>query len=426
MAERSFWKSISGFFSRLLYEKRFAIPFSILIAVVFWLAITINENPVRESTVNGVSVSIITEDTMVSELGLDIIGEYTNKVDVRVSGPNYIISSLSAKDLTVSASLSGVNAAGTYTIDLYASRNSSKLGYTVVGVEPAQLTLTFDNIDTVTFPVTAVANGASATQGLVAEKAIVTDSEFTNISIKGPRTEMEKIATVLAVADVNQTLEATKSFDAKLQLLDAAGKELDLAPFTLPTENIKISVPISKTKEVPLLATFTNAPDGYALVAIPHTLSEQTVTLIGPPETIDTITNIKLAPIDFTKIDKETTSFEVALNLPTAVKTMETMETVVVKISAGTLTEKTFTVTNFTATNLEAGRNMTVSGGALKRVRICGTSDAMRNLTADSIYANVDLSGKAPGEYTVEAKITVKDRNNVWQVGTYDAVVTIQ
>ncbi len=426
MAERSVWKSISGFFSRLLYEKRFAIPFSILLAVIFWLAITINENPVRESTVNGVSVNIITEDTMVSELGLDIIGEYTNKVDVRVSGPNYIISSLTAKDLYVSASLSGVNAAGTYTIDLYASRDSSKLGYTVLGVEPAQLTLTFDNIDTITFPVTAVANGASATQGLVAEKPIVTDSEFTNISIKGPRTEIEKIATVQAVADVNQTLAATQSFDAKLQLLDARGNPLDPTPFTLPSENIKISVPISKTKEVPLLATFANAPEGYALVAIPHTLSEQTVTLIGPPETIDTIANIKLAPIDFTHIDKETTSFDVALNLPTAVKTMETIETVTVKITAGTLTEKTFTVTNFTATNLESGRRMTVSGGALKRVRICGTSDAMRNLSAEDISANVDLSGKAPGEYTVEARITIKGHNTVWQVGTYDAVVTIQ
>ncbi len=426
MAERSFWKSVSDFFSRLLYEKRFAIPFSILLAVVCWLAITINENPVRESTVSGVAVNIITEDTMVSELGLDIIGEYANKVEVRVSGPNYIISSLTAKDLTVSASLSNVNAAGTYTIDLYASRNSSKVGYSVVGVEPSQLTLTFDNIDTVTYPVTAIANGASATQGLVAEKPIVTDSEFINISIKGPRSEMAKIASVVAVANVNKSLPATQSFDAKLQLLDEFGTALDTSKFTLPAEIIKISVPISKTKEVPLVATFTNAPEGYALVSIPHTLSEQTVTLIGPPETIDTIDSVKLAPIDFTQIHKDSTSFDVALSLPTAVKTMETIETVTVKITAGTLTEKTFTVTNFTPLNLDAGHTVSVAGGAVKRVRICGTYDAMRNMSADKLYAQMDLTGKAPGEYTVEVKITAQDRDKVWQVGTYNAVVTIQ
>lgn len=424
MAEKSTNRSLSAFLNRLFYDKKFAVPLSILLAVVFWLVITINENPVRESTVNDVSVNIHTEDTMVSELGLDIIGEYTTKANVRVSGPNYIISSLTAKDLMVSASLSKVNAAGTYTIDLYATRNSSKLGYTIVSIEPAQLTLTFDNIDTMTFPVTAVANGASATQGLIADKPVVTDSEYTNLSITGPRTEMEKISSVVAVADVNRILAATQSFDARLQLLDANGNQLDTSLFALPAETIKISVPIAKTKEVPLTATFTNAPTYYVQNTIGYTLSEQTVTIIGPPETVDTIENIKLAPIDFRQITPESGSFDVALNLPNGIKTVDTLESVTVKVNVDALTEKTFTVTDFEPINVGAGLTASVSG-SIKRVRICGTADAMRGLTADALYARLDLNGKAAGQHTIEAQILVRDRNNVWQIGAYDVVVTV-
>jgi len=411
--------------NKLLYNKKIILPFSIFLAIIVWLVINITQNPIRDQTITDVPVTISTQSTVVSELGLDIIGTYTNKVSVLVNGPSYIVSSLSSKDLLVNLSLSDVTAAGTYDLSLTASRNSNKSGYTIVSVTPEKIKLSFDAIDTKDFTVAAVAKGAAATTGLVAEKPVVTDSEFTTIQIKGPRTDIQIIDTVQAIAEVNKTLSATESFDAKIVLLDKNGNQIDQTPFTIETDIIKISVPILKKKEVSIKTVFQNAPDIYQTDQINSTLSEELITIIGPPETVDTIDSISLEPIDFESISPDNKSFDVALQLPTAVKSVDNIKTITVIINVDNMITKQFNVFTFTPVNLAS--DLTVSlPYSVKNVKICGPKSIVSSIATGDLYAEIDLSGKGAGEFTMPAKIKCKSSGEVWAVGQYDVIVTVK
>ena len=410
---------------KLLYNKKFMCAFSIIVSFSLWLIISIYQNPVREHTISNITVNIPTDAPILSTSGMDIVsGDFDKKVNVKVSGPNYIVSSLSASDILVSASLSEVTKAGTYDLELVATQNSSKSGYTFLNISPSTVTVTFDNIDTKEFTVTPVANGVSAASGLVADTPVVSDSAYATVTIKGPRSDIALIDKVIAVADINKELSATESFDAKLKLIDASGNEIDKSPFTISAEDtLKISIPILQKAEVPIVAVFTNAPSGYESF-LKYTLEHTTVTVLGPPDTISTLEKITLAPIDFHYITKTNNSFDVALELPNGVKTVDKITDITVEIVTSSFTEKSFTVKNIEYKNVDSSLTASASKD-IRNVTVCGPSKVIKSLSAEDIYAEVDLSGKAAGEHTVAAKILARNGENIWQVGEYTAIITL-
>ena len=408
----------------LFYNNHFILPFAIVASLVLWMSVNITQNASRERTISDITVNITTEKTAVGELGLDVVsGGVGEKVNVKVSGSSYAISSLTASDILVSASLSEVIEPGTYKVPLTATKNSAKGDYTILGITPSTLEVTFDHIDTQKFPVKAVAEGASPPEGLIAEPAVVTDTANAEVEIKGPRTEMEKVASVQAVAKVDKTLSATESFDAKLVLLDENGTALDTTPFTMSFSELKITVPISKSKEVPLRATFQNAPAAYRENAIGYSLSVGTIHVLGQPEIIDAMEYISLSPIDFDNISAGSTNFSCTPKLPNGVKSLDNLETVTVTINAGPITERVFDVSTVIPVNLAA--NLQITGSQpLHNVKIAGPEAIINAIDPASVYAEADMSGKPAGEQTVAVRIKVSGVDSVWQVGTYSVLVT--
>jgi len=409
--------------SDLFYNKKFILPFSIIFAFVFWLVITVDQTPIRESTIS-LTVNVAVEGTIVGDMGMDAVsGGIGQRVDVRVSGPSYILSELKESDIYVSPSLSDVNQPGEYVLKLTPMRASSKAGYEFLSVTPSSLTVRFDYVDTKDFLITPNVKGAVASEGLIAEAAAISNSGENTISIKGPRTEMSKISSVVASAQVNKTLSKTESFDADILLLDEQGRELDKSIFTLSFDKVKVSVPISKKKTVPLKATFVNAPLTIGK-DISYSISHDSVSVIGPPETIDSLNVIELSPVDFNNVTVGKTSFDMAPVLPDGVRILDNIEAVTVSFNLRGYTERTFTVSSYNCVNNESGLVGNVSE-AIKNVKICGPSSVMRSLDNASFRAQIDLSGKSAGEYTVPVKIYCAKSNAVWQVGTYTAVVVV-
>ncbi len=417
-------KSAKGFFNRLFGNRKFTIPLSVFLAVVFWMVITLSENPQREVTISGLPVTIATANTVVEELGLDVIGNVDSSVSVVVSGPTYIVSSLTSSDLYVTANLSEVNAAGTYEIPLVANKVGTKTGYNVVSVVPEKISLTFDYINEEEFPVEAVANGASAVEGLIADTPVVTNSEDSTITVRGPRSYIERISAIRAVADVNEVLSQTTSYDAKIVAVDENGEIMDDTLFTFSATTVKISVPIYKQKTVKLVASFTNAPAGFAETPISYTLSETEVDVMGTPETIDALTEIRLAPINFYEISDEKSSFDVALSLPNGIRVMDNIEAVTVKIDTSDYMQRTFNITDCRAVNLEDGLSVSQIS-SVRNVKVFGPKSVMRKLSASDLYAEVDLSGRTAGQYTMSVTVKSTASDKLWQVGDYTTVVVI-
>lgn len=411
------------FFGKLFSNNKFVLVFSICLAFVFWLTITIVENPVRDTTFSDITISVVTDGTAAGELGLDLVSISSPTATVRVSGPSYVLATLESNDISVALPLSDVTEAGQYEIALSAA-SAKAGGVNIVGVTPAKVTAVFDYTDTKQFNVEVEAKGAVAVSGLVADTPTVSNSADATIAITGPRSELSKIARVVAVAEVNEKLSATESFAAKLHLYDEAGNELASDVYSLPLTEVKITVPILKQKVIPLKVAFSNKPDYYAKNEVPYNVSATRVTVLGPATTIDKLDSVSLAPIDFDSITPANNKFDVAPMLPNGVKLAENLEVVTVTVNTNGFIENTFTVNNFEFKNITNGRTCTAT--AIKNVKICGPRAAVRNLKANDLYAVADLQGKTAGEYTVAVRIYSKSYDNIWQIGTYNVVVTIK
>lgn len=410
---------------KILNNKKFVIVLSVVIAFIFWLLIVMGETPIIDRTISQIPLTFDTEGTVVGELGLDEISGITDKtVSVKLSGPAYVLNQLSESDIVVTASLSEVTKPGEYQLSLSANKKSFGSEYSVVSITPSTVTAKFDYIDTKQFTITPKILGVTAVSGLEKGEPVVAEVGSDIITIKGPRTEIQKISTVVAVASSTEVLSETKTYDGEIILYDENQNQLNRDNYTISAATVKISQPILKSKTVPIKATFTNVPSAYEQSALAHTLSITEVNIAGPAETIDTLSVIELKPIDFNEISKSNSSFDVELVLPNGVKTVDKIESVNVKIKTNNLAEKSFIVSEIVAVGNP--NNLSVSlKNSIKNVKLCGLSNEIYALKAADLYAEVDLTDKNTGDYIVTVTIKSNKYKNIWQVGVYEATIKV-
>ncbi len=437
-------KIFSGAYLRKLFDnKKFTITFSIILSITIWFLATVNRNPVRNQTFNNMKVGVSIEGTVVQEMGLGIVSDFSSQnFSVTVNGPNYIVSSLKAEDLVLTASVTNVNTAGKYSLTVEGYSNSKKTGYNIVSIEPSTVDVTFDYIDTKEFTVVPQLIGVSAKQGLVAETPVVSNSEESSVTIKGPRSVINSIDSVVASASVNKTLSSTQTYDTDLTLYDdegkviyaykidgkvynAAGNEVKNNYLTLSKTSVKVTQPISKKATLPVKVVFSNIPSGLSMSDISFTLDHDTVDVIGTPEVIEKMTEITLSTIDFRAVSNTSNSFEVSPVLPDGAKIMDNIEIFIVKIDTSGYVSRTFNVSDIRFTDVQSGLTAK-SSASVRNVKICGPRKIVNSLSASDLYAQASLEDKSTGEYTVNLTIKAEKHNNIWQVGEYTTTVTVK
>lgn len=329
---------IPSIFSKLIYDKRFTIPFSIVAAFVFWLVIMISQNPVREQTFNDLAVTVPIENSYASTQGLSIVSDFsTQKFSVVLSGPNYIVSSVKPEDFLLTAAVEEVNTSGTHSLKIVPSYNSSKSGYTFVSVTPSTVEVTFDYIVTKEYDVIPKIEGVSAVGNLIAEDPVITNSDNSVLELTGPQAVLNRIVKVEAYAKpkTEEKLDKSTTYDADIILYDADdnvvykyatdGKIYDgngvaiesTSTYMSPSfTTVKVTKPILKKKSVALKATFTDRPEGVIDSMFVYTLNPEKVTIIGAPENVDKLDQISLSAISYKVLTRSNNVFKVEISVP--------------------------------------------------------------------------------------------------------------
>ena len=428
---------------QLLYNKKFTVVLSVVLAFALWLGISMTENPIRQQTFSDLSALVTLDGTAAADLGLGIVSDVASqRFSVTISGPNYIVSSLKAEDFSLSASTVEINSAGTYNLKLAASNNSNKSGFTISKITPSTIDVTVDFIDTKEFTLVPKLIGVSAAEGLVAETPVISDSQQNTLTIRGPRSTIDKIASVASFKEVNETLSTSQTFDADVVLYDSNDRVLyrytsdgtvydandniiTNSYLSLTFTNVKVTQPISKRKTVVCKPVFNNLPAGLAVDDIRYSLNQNKVTIIGTPEIVDKIENISLSAIDFRNVSTKAVHFEVSAILPDGVKFLESIENVfTVDIDASQYAEVTLDIKNIRCLGLNSELKAKTDK-QIKNVKLCGPAKIIKNLKASDLYAVVDLTDKTAGDYTVEVIIKSDVYDEVWQIGTYSTSITL-
>lgn len=411
---------------KLLYNKKFTIPFSIFLAFALWLTIMINEKPIMDRTFTDLTANINIENTLVSENDMSIIGDISaQRFTVSVRGPSYQVGALTASDISLYASAATVDAPGEYNLEVAAMRNTANSEYEIISISPSTINVSFDYIDTKEFTITPSALGAVASEGLIAENGVVSGTESNTVTIKGPRAVINKIEKVVAVAEVNKTLSASATFDANIVIYDEDEKVIEQTNLTLSTQKVKVMVPISKKKTVPVKVEYTNLPAGFNKDSIRATVDHPTVTVIGTPETVDKTTQVSLSAIDITTVSSAASSFDVSPKLPEGVRLLDSIDSFTVTLNTSGYIEKTISVSKVEYSGLGSG--LKASGAdILRNVKIYGPRASVNKINDTNAIAVLVLTDKKAGEHTVTATIKFEGYNNVWAVGTYNTSVTIK
>ncbi len=419
---------------RAIFEnKKISMIISLVLAITLWLVITITESPDSENTLTGLSVSIPIENTVVSEMGMDIIGDpnaYTTSVTVR--GPAYVVSDVTADDISVSASISNVTNSGIYTLELRAIKQAgADDNFEIISLSPKTINVEFDYIDTKQFELYAQAIGHKVEDGLMAELPFISNKNNAVLNVKGPRTDIEKISKIVAVAEVNKTLRRTETFTGSLKIFDTNGNEMKSDGLTITAvdgvsaPDIKVTVPIYKEKEVPIVAQFINQPKGFLNRKFPHRLEYSSMLVSGPPEVIDKITECKLSEIDFRQITGNNQKFKTSLIIPEGVKNKDNIETVTVTIDGlENYSVKTFDITKISVIDAVTVTNVRLTR-AIRNVKIIGPKEVIDRINSKDLYAEIETQGLQSGEHTVSVNVACKTANTVWQIGEYTATVNI-
>lgn len=412
-------------FKELLFNRKFTIPFSIFLSFILWMGITVGKNTVIQRSFSDVTVTVNMENTFASENQMSIIGDISEqRFTVMVMGQNNVVASLSASEINLFASAATVDSPGEYNLEVSASNATASGDYDIVSISPKTVKVSFDYVETREFTVTAIAEGVTASKGLIAEAAVVSGIENNTITITGPRTVINSIETVAAKTKVNKTLSESKTFDADIVLLNEKNKEISTENLQLSANKVKIAVPISKMKTVPVKVDFTNTPKSFDKDSIRTSVDHSTVTIIGTPETVDKITEVMLSPIDVTALGAKTSTFEVSPKLPEGVRMFDTIDNFVVTVTLNNYREKTINVSTIKITGIASGLSANASG--IKNITICAPANVINRINENNAYATIDLTDKKSGEHVINASISFEGINNAWAVGTYQTSVTIK
>ena len=427
----------------MLENKKIVMTISLVLSFAVWLTVMIKRNPVRQQVFSDIPVNVSIENTTVSELGLGIISDVSaQKFTVTLNGPNYVVSSLKPDDFTLSASLENINSAGTYKLAVIAAKKNEKKEYTFASISPSTIDVTFDYIDVKEFSVTPKLIGVGAVKGLVADTPSFTSPEQQNITVKGPRSVLNRINDVSALVNVDKVLDSTQTYDADIAFYDKKdkiiyrysvdgkiynenGNEVENTNLTLSYTSAKVLQPISKKKVLPLNIVFDNRPSGLKDSSFKYSIDMNKVTVIGTPDVVDKLKSVSLTPIDFFKISKSKNKFKVSATLPDGVRLLDNIDKFTVRINSSLFSEKTFDVSSTKFIGIDKKSRPSVLG-KIKNVKICGPKYIIDNAKASDFYAQLDLTDKSKGEHNIEAVIKYSKSDAVWQVGEYTATVSVK
>lgn len=412
----------------LFSNNKFVFAFSLIVAFCMWIWVSVEKSPVVENVIT-VPVQIDTENSVPSQLGLQVFGNSQYSIDVTVSGKKFIVSTLTADDIRVTAQTNYVDSAGSKSLTLKAVPNSSK-DFEITALSQSYISVFFDTLKEAEFALTP--NIISPTDSIVPEDCILGNVVFSKstVSVSGPASEINRITGVSATVNIDDILTATTTVTPTIELTGALQSELSNVTLNAGNDTITMTLPVLKEVVLPTTVTFRNAPASYISGSLNKTVNPSSVKAAVPVEKIDEIKEISVGYIDFADLDVGYNTFVFKTSDISDYSITDNVKSFKVTVNMNGMVSTSVSIPNnkIVIKNPKSGFTSAVTTAAIQNVKIVGPSDAINALTADAVTAEIDLSNTdvTEGNLTVPVNISVSGNSVCWASGTYSAAITSQ
>ena len=419
-----------GWLERLLSRRWISILVSLLMAVLLWLTV-ISQQPTQTYIITGVPVSYDYNSPLYTGASLDIISRSDLRVNVSIKGDSSVISNVSAADIIVYPDYTDVSRSGTpgeYTLPLRARRSDNSLQkFEIDAVTPGNVDISFAQIGTQKYPVEIDASIDPAEGYYLGEK----QASPTEVTLRGPVEELARVKHVAARVESAEPRDRTMLDSAELEFFDENGELVPRGSITvLEGDQVEVTIPILKIREVPLRFEFSNVPAGYDPSVLRAAISPATIRIAGAADLVDSIESINAGFINLTRIQLGKTE---TLRIPLAdgLVNVDNVQDATVSFNAqGYDVPHTITVNDIRVTNAPSGVSVKVITEMLQNVVLIGETEELAELSPADVVALVDASSqnitvRGSGQQQLSAQIIVTGTRTVFATGSYSVLCEI-
>ena len=193
-------------FNDLMNNNKFVLLLSLVIAWLIWVAVAMYASPEESLTIYNVPITVNTENSLVAQKGYENFWQSDDKIDVTVTGPRYLITSLTPNDILVSANLNTVDKPGISELALKVSLKEGGQDITISEQSKKAVQIYFDTRMEKEFEI--IMEDTQIIPEKIAEGYALdsVDLTVTKVMLTGPETEINKIVSVTAAPELPEDL----------------------------------------------------------------------------------------------------------------------------------------------------------------------------------------------------------------------------
>ena len=398
------------FFARTL-GVRFLV--ALVLSALVWVVWTLEQNPSTQE--------LIDDDIQVDEVNLGpslVLASPIQPVRVTVGGPRENIGRLTVRDFSARVNLAGVGS-GVHQLPVEVAVADAAME--VVRVTPETVTVQIDPFEVRAFEVTARLESAPAV-GFRAELNDV-ESSPASVQVSGGASEVDQVASVVAILSLEGATSDVSS-QALLIPADRGGNEVEDVHLDPQTAQVRVPITrITSRKRVPVLAEIVgSAAPGFFVREI--NVVPTTVEVQGQPEDIERVSAVNTVAlnIDGARGDVEG---NVAFDYPVGLLVLSDEPTATIAVVVEPLADTTTIQAAVVAVNLDSNASAAVSQPSVQVV-VGGSVEALQELRAGDVVAELDVSNLSPGRHQLRPVITVPPGIGISQVTPPVLTVEIQ
>ena len=311
---------------------------SVVLGFLVWLLVLNIDDSAVTRTIRDIPVNLVNTDAITSQNQLYTITS-GDTVDIVVKGRKSLISDLDASDFKAVADMSKISI--TNAVPITVTANSTNIAKKVsITVVDNVLSVELEDEKSVSVPVSVVTTGEVASGYTVGNSVAAPNL----ITIKGAASIVSSIDRAEVTVDVTSAKDDITT-NCTPVFVTADGEKISDKSISYDEISIAVTVPVYKTKNIPVHVDVTGDPaDGYLVSDI--TYVPETVDIGGDASIIKDITSLDITDVDVSgcTADVETT-LDVSKYLPEGVVVTKESAYINVKIAIEKSVTRNITVT---------------------------------------------------------------------------------
>ncbi len=420
---------------KLLEDRRFYMVISLILAVMYWMVLSLADDSDIEKTFYNVPVQLDYNSSVYKGFGLDIIGDEEITVDVTVMGPRNLLNELRPDDFLIYPNVNSVTTGGIKELRLVYSTVNTTAPYSITHLSQDTVRLRFDRIVTQSFPVQIDSSNVRVADGYLLDTISVSPAE---VSVTGPSEDVAKIVKVVASLSAMESagdIWETKLTRGIVQLLDADGAPVDRTELALDAESVGVTIPVLQRTELALKVNFMNVPQGFNVESLGCKLDHETIN-VAVPSNFNGDLEYVVGHIDLGADNFDINQLQsFALQLPSGYTNLDNVSIVTASFDTQDYVTKMVTVSDVRVINAPEGKQITALTENIYNVELIGPAESIAMLDAlededmlsEYIIAQIDASSVSinRGQTTIDVDIILPSMGDVLAVGDYAVVINV-